>query len=115
MACVSSDLQLFYCYRENTTEYQVSCDLLVRENILCSSLQIEKQIEKQLNLAINKTLSSCYKIEHGIVAVPIINYNPNVIRRSFATFCCTADERKSLSYPANDENDYKHSSHVVVF
>jgi len=36
-------------------------------------MQFFTKIEKQLNLSINRTLSSCYKLEHGIMAgVPII-------------------------------------------
>ena len=77
---LSSAIHLFYCFRENfkstsrltecptslktpSIRSRVSCDLLVRENILCSSLQ---KIEKQLDLQVHKTLSSCQKIKHGI-------------------------------------------------
>jgi len=35
-------------------------------------MQFFAKIEKQLNLSINRTLSSCYKFEHGIAGVPII-------------------------------------------
>jgi len=35
-------------------------------------MQCFTKIEKQLNLSINKTFSSCYKIEHDIAGVPII-------------------------------------------
>ena len=63
-------LHLFYCFRENlftsrllsniwkhiSIRILVSCDVLVRENILSSSLQ---KIENQLDLQVNKTLLSC--------------------------------------------------------
>jgi len=35
-------------------------------------MQFFTKIEKQLNLSINRTLSSCYKIEPGIAGVPVI-------------------------------------------
>ena len=78
-------LTLFYCFgekfeftsrfsscqiSENTTEseWQVSCDLLVsRANIYA----VLTKAEKQLLLSINKTLSRCYRIEHGIASVYI--------------------------------------------
>jgi len=49
-------------------------------------MQLFTKIEKQLNLSINKTLSSCYRTEHGIAGVPVIRNSklwlkPNSPRR----------------------------------
>jgi len=35
-------------------------------------MQFLQKIEKQVNLSINKNLSSCYKIEHGFAGALII-------------------------------------------
>ena len=74
-SCFAVILELIGPVSESTAEFEchVSCDVLVKANTF-------KQFfpRKKLDLSTSKSLSSCYKLEHGIAVIPIIDEIQNL-------------------------------------